>query len=66
MLPTFIIGADLHSGKLSRVLPEYHPPEIGIFALYPVNRYLSVKVKLWVEFLERQLRLRLEEKRSEG
>jgi DNA-binding transcriptional LysR family regulator len=66
MLPTFIIGADLHSGKLRRVLPEYHPPEIGIFALYPVNRYLSAKVKLWVEFLERQLRLRLEEKRSEG
>jgi DNA-binding transcriptional LysR family regulator len=59
MLPTFIIGEDLRSGRLKQVLPDYHPPEIGIYALYPVNRHLSAKVKVWVEFLERQLLQRL-------
>jgi DNA-binding transcriptional LysR family regulator len=62
MLPTFIIGEDLRSGRLQQVLLDYHPPKTGIYALYPVNRHLSAKVKAWVEFLQHQLRLRLEGK----
>ena len=55
MLPTFIVGEDLRQGKLQPVLPIYHPPTIDIYALYPVNRHLSVKVKLWIDFLQRRL-----------
>ena len=65
MLPTFIIGEDLRSGRLQQVLLDYHPPKIGIYALYPVNRHLSAKVKVWMEFLQQQLRLRLEGKTTD-
>jgi DNA-binding transcriptional LysR family regulator len=61
MLPVFIMGQDLRQGKLQPVLPDYAPAEISIYALYPVNRHLSAKVKLWTEFLQQQLRQRLGE-----
>lgn len=59
MLPTFIVGQDLQSGQLQQVLPVFAPPPLDIYALYPVNRYLSAKVKLWVEFLQQHLQERL-------
>jgi DNA-binding transcriptional LysR family regulator len=59
MLPTFIIGEDLQQGRLQQILSDYNPPEIGIYALYPVNRYLSAKVKLWTAYLQQQLQQRL-------
>ena len=59
MLPTFIVGQDLQSGQLQQVLPVFAPPPLDIYALYPVNRYLSAKVKLWVEFLQQHLQQRL-------
>lgn len=64
MLPTFIVGEDLEQGKLQEILPDYHPPAIEIFALYPVNRHLSTKVKLWVDFLQQQLQQQLQSKIS--
>jgi DNA-binding transcriptional LysR family regulator len=55
MLPTFIVTSDLRQGSLKQLLNDYHPPEINIYALYPVNRHLSTKVKLFVEFLQERL-----------
>lgn len=55
MLPTFIVGEDLKRGRLQPVLPLYHPREIGIYALYPVNRHLSTKVMVLTEFLQGRL-----------
>jgi DNA-binding transcriptional LysR family regulator len=54
MLPLFIIHSELQQGTLQIVLPDYHPPEIFIYVIYPVNRYLSTKVRLFVEFLKSQ------------
>lgn len=54
LLPTFIIEPDLNQGLLQIVLPDYHPSELMIYALYPVNRHLSTKVRLWVEFLQQR------------
>lgn len=51
MLPTFIAGPDLQTGQLVRVLPDFQPPEIAIYALYPPSRHLSVKVRLLIDFL---------------
>jgi DNA-binding transcriptional LysR family regulator len=59
MLPTFIVGEDLKAGRLQRILPTYPPPEIDIYAVYPLNRHLSTKVKLWTEFLKKHLQQRL-------
>ncbi|NJL45077.1 MAG: LysR family transcriptional regulator [Leptolyngbyaceae cyanobacterium SM2_3_12] len=55
MLPTFIVGEDLRQRRLQQVLPLYHPPEIGIYGLYPVNRHLSAKVTVLIDFLQGRL-----------
>lgn len=52
LLPTFIIGPELQQGTLQIVLPDYHPTELSISVIYPVNRHLSTKVRLLVNFLQ--------------
>ncbi len=51
LLPTFIAGAELQEGRLVSVLPDYKPPEISIYALYPPNRHLTLKIRLLIDFL---------------
>lgn len=55
LLPTFIVGDCLATGQLQVVLPNYAPPAIAAYAVYPANRYLSVKVRLLVDFLAERL-----------
>lgn len=52
LLPLFIVGEELRQGKLQQVLPDYHPPELAICVIYPVNRHLSTKIRLLVDFLQ--------------
>ncbi len=52
MLPTFIIGADLQTGRLISLLPDYAPPQLAIYVLYPRNRHLSAKIRLFTEFMQ--------------
>jgi len=49
--PTFLSGADLREGKLVRVLPNFHLPDIDVLALYPSRRHLSAKVRVMIDFL---------------
>lgn len=49
--PSFLIGTDLAAGRLVRVLPGYHLPDIAIQAVYPSRRHLSAKVRAMVDFL---------------
>jgi DNA-binding transcriptional LysR family regulator len=52
LLPQFIVEPELQQGKLHIVLPDYHPPELSISVIYPVNRHLSTKIRLLVDFLQ--------------
>ena len=52
LLPMFIVAQELQQGMLQIVLPDYHPPDLSIAAIYPVNRHLSTKVRLLVDFLQ--------------
>lgn len=52
LLPQFIVETELHQGTLQVVLPDYHPSELSISVVYPVNRHLSVKIRLLVDFLK--------------
>jgi DNA-binding transcriptional LysR family regulator len=54
-LPTFIVGDDLRAGRLEAVLPGHPLPEQGIHAVYPHSRNLSVKVRLFLDFLAEHL-----------
>jgi DNA-binding transcriptional LysR family regulator len=51
LLPTFIAGADLQQGSLRTILADYKAPEISVYAIYPQTRHLSVKVRLFIDFL---------------
>ena len=49
--PTFIVGQDLTAGKLVEILTDWHAEEVGVYAIYPVRRHLSGKVRALVDFL---------------
>lgn len=51
LLPTFIAGADLQQGSLVGILSTYKPPALSLYAIYPQTRHLSVKVRLFIDFL---------------
>jgi len=51
LLPNFIAGTALEAGALVPVLPNYHAPEIALYAIYPPTRHLSSKVRLFIDFL---------------
>jgi DNA-binding transcriptional LysR family regulator len=51
LLPTFIAGADLQQGSLRSILTDYAAPEIAVYAIYPPTRHLSVKVRVFIDFL---------------
>jgi DNA-binding transcriptional LysR family regulator len=51
LLPTFIAGPCLKEGSLRAVLEAYRAPELALHALYPPTRHLSVKVRVFIDFL---------------
>ena len=51
LLPTFIVGQDLQSGKLQTALATYVPTERNLHAVYLPNRQLSAKVRVFIDFL---------------
>ncbi len=49
--PDFIVAPEVRAGHLVRLLPDYAPPSIDIYAAYPSRRHLSAKVRTFVDFL---------------
>ena len=52
LLPTFIVERELERGELKVILPDYHPSELTLCVIYPVNRHLSTKIQLFTQFLQ--------------
>ena len=55
LLPLFIAGEALAAGALVPVLAGYAAPEIALHAIYPPTRHLSLKVRLFIDFLVERL-----------
>ncbi|KKI99107.1 LysR family transcriptional regulator [Prochlorothrix hollandica] len=55
LLPQFLVTEALAAGTLVPLLPGYQPPQTWVQVLYPVNRHLSIKVKLFTAFLRDHL-----------
>jgi DNA-binding transcriptional LysR family regulator len=51
LLPVFIAGAELRDGSLCCILTGYRAPELAVYALYAPTRYVSVKVRVFIDFL---------------
>ena len=51
LAPEFIVEEDLKAGRLIAMMPVYKTVPFPFHAVYPHSRYLSAKVKTFVDFL---------------
>lgn len=51
MCPDHIVEADIAAGRLIMLLQDYNAFDLGLYAVYPHNRHLAVKVRVFVDFL---------------
>jgi DNA-binding transcriptional LysR family regulator len=54
-LPSWMVEADLAAGRLEAVLPEQVSFSNTLHAVYPSRKYLSAKVRTFIDFLASQL-----------
>ena len=54
LLPMFIIESALQQKLLTILDVGDRPPEISLCLVYPLNRHLSTKIKIFREFIETQ------------
>jgi DNA-binding transcriptional LysR family regulator len=54
-LPTYLVGDDLGSGRLVRILADDLGLEASAFALYPQSRHASPKVRALIDYLAAEL-----------
>ncbi|MDC9581797.1 LysR family transcriptional regulator [Xenorhabdus sp. PR6a] len=57
VLPDWIIDADLKSGKLVPLFPEYQLPQQDITAIFPNNAQLQRKSRVFIDYLLENLTL---------
>lgn len=55
MSPTYVVGRDIENGTLKVVLSNYPLPPLDIHAVYPHRKYLSAKVRSFMDFLQKWL-----------
>lgn len=51
LLPTFVISQAVRNGSLVQVLKQYKIMEHGLYAVYPSNRYVPARVRVFVDYL---------------
>ncbi len=52
MLASYVVSRDIEKGKLKVVLENYTLPPLDINAVYPHRKYLSAKVRCFLDFLQ--------------
>jgi DNA-binding transcriptional LysR family regulator len=52
MLPRYIVGRDIELGRLQVVMDQYGISPLEIYAVYPHRKYLSAKVRSFLEFIQ--------------
>ncbi len=52
MLPRYIVGRDIEKGKLQPLLEDFAIEPMPIHAVYPHRKYLSTKVRVFIEYLQ--------------
>lgn len=54
LIPSYAIDHDFRDGHLVEVLEAYRPVDLGLYAVYPHNRYLASKVRAIIDFAVEQ------------
>lgn len=52
-VPKCSVHEDLEQGTLVKVLQQYKPRSLGVYAMYSHTRYLPLKIKLLIEYIQR-------------
>ena len=52
LLPTFIVQQELDRERLQVILADYQSPAISLCLVYPLNRHLNTKIKLFHKFFQ--------------
>lgn len=55
LLPAFYVDADVRAKRLRAVLPDHVAPRVWIHAVYPRQRHLSTKIRVFVEAVRARL-----------
>ena len=55
ILPDIICAADIRTGRLVRVLPEWHMADSNIYAVYPSAQHISATLRVFLDFLREQM-----------
>ncbi len=50
-VPSFMAGPRIRAGTLKPLLRAFEDQPLGVFVLYPPNRHLATKVRVFVDFL---------------
>ncbi len=48
-LNSYLVGDDIVAGRLVRLLPQYRPKDLHIYAVYPERRFLAPKIRAFVD-----------------
>ena len=49
--PSFMVGEDLRAGRLVVVLEDYRQPDLPIHAVYPHQRHVTAKLRVFIDYL---------------
>ena len=50
-VPVYHVTRQLAAGTLVELLPDFRPPPLPLTVLYPQNRHLSPRVRVFVDWL---------------
>jgi DNA-binding transcriptional LysR family regulator len=51
LTPTFVIGDELRTGRVQRIMPRYQPASYDLHVIFPGSRHRAPKVRAFVEFI---------------
>jgi DNA-binding transcriptional LysR family regulator len=51
VLPTFLIYQELQRGEIVQVMPDFSAAPMQAYAVYPQNRFLSQRCRLFIDFI---------------
>lgn len=54
LVPRNVVEADLKSGRLIHLLPDYKSLEFGLYLIYPHRKFLPKKLKCFIEFMQQK------------
>jgi DNA-binding transcriptional LysR family regulator len=64
LIPEFIAREALQKGRLKVILKDFCAPPLTLYAIYPPTRHLSVKVRLFIDFLVERFGREVDERGS--